>query len=112
MSRTFELAPNGRELDETLRIDLGSKAKNPLVIRYAYAIAATDMAPGEDTDPDRPILKRHSDDSDSSTRDSSDPNVPVLKRQPDDNSANPSDDTNDPNVPVLKHADSNGNPSR
>ena len=62
MSRTFELAPDGRELDETLRIETG-KSKTPITIRLVYAVSTSDMQTGEESDPDRPTLKRHSDDS-------------------------------------------------
>jgi hypothetical protein len=62
MSRTFELSADGRQLYETLHIDNG-KSKTPLVIRYVYNVSTEDMQTGEDNDPDRPVLKRHSDDS-------------------------------------------------
>jgi hypothetical protein len=65
MSRTFELSSGGRELDETLHIDNG-KSKTPIVIRFVYAISTSDMQTGEDSDPDRPVLKRHSDDDSTS----------------------------------------------
>jgi hypothetical protein len=66
LSRTFELSPDGRELDETLHIDTG-KSKTPITIRLVYSVSASDMQTGEDSDPDRPVLKRHSDDSNSSS---------------------------------------------
>jgi hypothetical protein len=62
MSRTFELSSDGRELHETLHIDTG-KSKTPITIRLIYAVSTLDMQTGEDSDPDRPVLKRHSDDS-------------------------------------------------
>ena len=62
MSRTFELASDGRELDETLRIETG-KSKTPITIRLVYAVSTSEMQTGEASDPDRPTLKRHSDDS-------------------------------------------------
>jgi hypothetical protein len=65
MSRTFELSADGRELNETLHIDNG-KSKTPVTIRYVYNVSTTDMQTGEDNDPDRPVLKRHSDDSSTS----------------------------------------------
>ncbi len=65
MSRTFELSQDGRKLYETLHIDNG-RAKTPLVIRYVYDISNSHMQSGQDSDPDRPVLKRNSEDGDSS----------------------------------------------
>jgi hypothetical protein len=63
MSRVFELSPDGRQLDETLRIDSGRSGR-PLTIRYVYD-AATNSAirSNEDSDPGRPQLKRHADEA-------------------------------------------------
>ena len=67
MSRTFELSFDGRQLIETLRID-NSKSKTPITIRYVYNAANSEQLTGEDSDPDRPVLKRHSDDAGSPTQ--------------------------------------------
>ena len=56
MSRTYELAPDGRKLYETVNIDNGKKT--PIVIRYVYDIAGAVETGVEDSDPDRPVLKR------------------------------------------------------
>ena len=65
MSRTFELAQDGRKFYETLHIDNG-RSKTPLVIRYVYDVASSDMQSGQESDPNRPVLKRRPDDSGSS----------------------------------------------
>lgn len=70
MSRTFELSPDGRQLYEILSIDNGRHS--PLVIRYVYDAAHSDIQtgaapaasqPASQEDPNRPTLKRNSDDS-------------------------------------------------
>jgi hypothetical protein len=61
LSRTFELSPDGREFTETLRID-NSRTKTPIVIRYVYNAASSDMPTDDESDPNRPVLKRKSDD--------------------------------------------------
>jgi hypothetical protein len=66
MSRTFELSTDGRRFYETLHIDNG-RSKTPMVIRYVYDAASSDVHRVQEADPDRPVLKRHSDDSSSST---------------------------------------------
>src|ERR1700726_177756 len=55
MSRTFELSQDGRNLQETLHIDNG-RSKTPLVIRYVYDVAGSDMQTGPESDPNRPVL--------------------------------------------------------
>jgi hypothetical protein len=65
MSRTFELSQDGRKLYETLHID-NDRSKTPLVIQYVYDVASSDMQTGQDSDPNRPVLVRHPDDSSSS----------------------------------------------
>jgi hypothetical protein len=61
MSRTFELSQDGRQLYETLRVDNG-RSRTPLIIRYVYDAATTsEMKRGEDSDPNRPVLKRNPD---------------------------------------------------
>src|ERR1700692_2078987 len=62
MSRTFELSQDGRNLQETLHIDNG-RSKTPLVIRYVYDVASSDMRTGAESDPNRPVLNRRPDDS-------------------------------------------------
>lgn len=61
MNRTFELSQDGRQLYETLHIDNG-RSRTPLVIRYVYDAATTsEMKRSEDSDPNRPVLKRNPD---------------------------------------------------
>jgi hypothetical protein len=62
MSRTFELSQDGHKFYETLHIDDG-RSKTPIVIRYVYDATASDAPVSEAPDPDRPVLKRNSDDS-------------------------------------------------
>ena len=58
MSRTFELSQDGRQFDETLRIDNG-RSKTPIVIRYVFdAIGLDTQREQQDSDPNRPVLKR------------------------------------------------------
>jgi len=65
MSRTFELSGDGRRLYETVHIDHGKRPA--IVIRYVYDPSNADVQSGLGTDdPDRPVIKRHSDDSDTS----------------------------------------------
>jgi hypothetical protein len=61
MSRTFELADDGRKLHETLSIENG-RSERPVIIRYVYDVAGSDVQSGEDSDPDRPVLKKRSED--------------------------------------------------
>jgi hypothetical protein len=61
MSRTFELSQDGRKFYETLHIDDG-RSKTPIVIRYVYDATNSDTPVSEANDPDRPVLKRSSDD--------------------------------------------------
>ena len=64
MSRIFELSHDGRQLFETLHIDTG-RSETPIVIRYVYDIPAASISNREsnreDSDPNRPVLKRHTD---------------------------------------------------
>jgi len=116
MSRTFELSGDGRRLYETLNIDHGKKS--PLVIRYVYDVATADVQSGlQKADPDRPILKKHSDDSASSGAQNgrdADSDQPALKENSEDSSSPEVQSTEDadPNRPMLKrHSDgSNGSP--
>jgi hypothetical protein len=62
MSRTFELSGDGRKLHESLQIDNG-RSKTPIVIRYTFDVASSDMQTGEESDPNRPMLKRRPDES-------------------------------------------------
>jgi hypothetical protein len=64
MSRTFELSRDGRQLFETLNIDNGG-SNTPIFIRYVYDIASSDSETNQDSDPNRPVLKRNPDDSQS-----------------------------------------------
>ena len=61
MSRTFELSRDGRKIYESLHIDNGKSSS--ISIRYVYDATNADAQGGEqDADPERPVLKRHSDD--------------------------------------------------
>jgi hypothetical protein len=121
LSRTFELSGDGRHLYETVHIDHGKKAA--IVIRYVYDAATADVQSGiqqADDDPNRPLLRRHSDDSnspgaqDSQDADSSQPapNASSSPSSDDGNSPNlQSTEDADPNRPVLKrHSDSGSSP--
>ncbi len=59
MSRTFELSGDGRQLDETLRID-NPRSRAPLEVRYVFDIFRSDAhsQTGPDSDPNRPVLRR------------------------------------------------------
>jgi hypothetical protein len=58
MSRTFELSQEGRQMFETLRIDNG-RSKTPIVIRYVFDVSGSDAQSEQDSDPNRPVLKRN-----------------------------------------------------
>jgi len=64
MSRRFELSQDGRQLFETLHIDNG-RSNTPLYIRYVYDVASSDTQSGQDSDPNRPVLKKNPDDGSS-----------------------------------------------
>jgi len=59
ITRTFELSQDGRQLDETLRIE--NKSKTILDLRYVYDIKPPEAQAGHDADPDRPTMKRRPD---------------------------------------------------
>lgn len=59
MGRTFELSADGRQLYETLHIDR-AKSRGQLIVRYVYD---TPNPQKQEPDPDQPVLKRHSDES-------------------------------------------------
>jgi len=61
MSRTFELSQDGRQLFETLHIANG-RSDTPITIRYVYDVASSDTKGEQDSDPNRPVLQRNSDD--------------------------------------------------
>jgi hypothetical protein len=61
MSRTFELSQDGRKLFETLHIANG-RSDTPIIIRYVYDIVGSDTKSEQDSDPNRPVLKRNPDD--------------------------------------------------
>jgi hypothetical protein len=129
MSRTFELSPNGRQLYETLHIEAVKKQPS-LYVQYVYDIPPP--GPSHETDPDQPVMKRHSDSSDTAanpqgtqTGGATDPDQPVLKRKSNDSdsasstpttqnggttSAPPSAPTTsapDPDQPVMKRRTDN-----
>lgn len=65
MSRVYELSGDGRQLYETLHIDNG-RSGTPITIKYVYDIPRSDadahIQNPEDSDPDRPTLKRRQED--------------------------------------------------
>ena len=65
MSRVYELSGDGRQLYETLHIDNG-RSGTPITIKYVYDIPTSDadahIQNPEDSNPDRPTLKRRSQD--------------------------------------------------
>ncbi len=65
MSRTFELSGDGRELEETLRIDNNGRSRAPIVIRYVYDASDSGGQTEQDADPNRPVLRRSPDGGDS-----------------------------------------------
>jgi hypothetical protein len=65
MSRTFELSKDAHRLYESVHIDNGRSSA--ISIRYVYEATASEPQSGDqDADPDRPVLKRHPDDGNSS----------------------------------------------
>ena len=118
MSRTFELSQNGQQLYETLHID-AVKSKPAVYISYVYDIPPPQAT--HETDPDQPVMKRRSDNSDSAspqgtqTGGAPDPNQPVLKRKSDDSdtastpqppATQPTSEP-DPDQPVMKRRSGN-----
>jgi hypothetical protein len=122
MSRTIELATDGRQFFETIHIDRG-KSKGLLTVRYVYDVSTGhDSELTHETDPNQPVMKRRSDDGNASTSpgtpngQGSDPDQPTMKRRSDDSStpSTPSDTTTstpqnpqpdqtpDPDQPVMK----------
>ena len=90
MSRTFELSQNGRQLYETMHVD-AAKSKPALYIQYVYDIPSAQAS--RETDPNQPVMKRRSDNSDSAaspqgtqTGGQPDPDQPMMKRRPDNSS--------------------------
>lgn len=65
MSRVYELSDDGRQLYETLHIDNG-RSGTPITFRYVYDIPRSNtdahIQNPEDSDPDRPTLKRRQED--------------------------------------------------
>jgi hypothetical protein len=90
MTRTFALSADGRNLDETLQIENGRSST--IFIRYVYDITSAGTQSDADSDPDRPVLKRSTDDSSGSqsqgsqSQGDSDPDRPTLKRSTSDDS--------------------------
>jgi hypothetical protein len=123
MSRTFELASDGKQFFETIHVDRG-KSKGTLVIRYVYDVSAGASSQAtHETDPDQPVLKRHAasttsapDADGTQTAPPADPDQPVLKRKADDSSAPspqsaPTAPDTDPDKPVLKRKAGNSSSS-
>jgi hypothetical protein len=95
MSRTFELSSDGRQFFETVHVDRG-KSKGQLIIRYVYDVASAGSQADHESDPDQPVLKRHADNSDTTSNpqtaqpsQGADPNQPVLRKRPDDGNSPP-----------------------
>jgi len=62
MSRTFELSKDGKQVYETITIERG-KNRGSLNVRYVYDIAgSSNPQSSQGSDPDQPVMKRHSDD--------------------------------------------------
>lgn len=62
MSRVYELSGDGRQLYETLHIDNG-RSGTPITIKYVYDIPTSNAQVNpEDSDPDRPTLRRRPED--------------------------------------------------
>jgi hypothetical protein len=114
MSRTFELAQDGRQFFETIHVDRG-KSKGQLVVRYVYDVAdGLESQLTREDDPSQPVMKRRSDTgSDASSQGTqsgqgSDPDQPVMKRKSDDSGSastpqdTPSNSQPDPDEPVMK----------
>jgi hypothetical protein len=116
MSRTFELAQDGRQFFETIHVDRG-RSKGQLVVRYVYDVATGQESQlTRENDPDQPVMKRRSDNSsggDTSSQSTpsgqgSDPDQPVMKRKSDDSGVastpqgGPSNSPPDPDQPVMK----------
>ncbi len=114
-SREFELSQDGRQFYETLHIETG-KSKTPVVIQYVYDIGEPPRQLTHETDPDQPIMKRHSDsnppqNTNAQPAQPADPDQPVMKRKSDDDGASTTpppapqpqpDTTPDPDQPVMK----------
>jgi hypothetical protein len=61
MSRTFELSKDGRQVYETINIER-AKSRGSLNVRYVYDIVnSTNPQGGQDSDPDKPVMKRNPD---------------------------------------------------
>lgn len=118
MSRTFELSADGRQFFETVHVDRG-KSKGLLVVRYVYDVAGASEQADHESDPNQPVLKRHSDTSNGApstqgtqTDQPADPNQPVLKRPADDSSNTSSPpDPPDPDQPVMRRRADESNSS-
>src|ERR1035437_6012317 len=90
MNRTFELSQDGQQLYETMHID-DAKSNPALYIQYVYDIPSAQAS--RETDPNQPVMKRRSDNSDSAatpqgtqTGGETDPEQAVMKRRPDNSS--------------------------
>ena len=95
MSRAFELSPDGRQFFETVHVDRG-KSKGLLTIRYVYDVAGASSQADHASDPDQPVLKRHPDNSDSTSTQQGaqpaqppDPDQPVMRKRTDDSGNSP-----------------------
>ena len=122
MMRTFELSQNGQQLYETMHID-AVKSKPAVYVQYVFDIPPPQAT--RETDPDQPVMKRRSDNSDTAspqgaqTGTGSDPDQPVMKRRSDDSdsTSNPqgtqtggsttSPQPPDPDQPVMKRRTDN-----
>ena len=130
MSRTFELSQDGRQFYETISVET-NKSKSPVQLQYVYDMSTPEDQLSHETDPNQPVMKRRSDDSNGSSQTSgaqpsqpSDPNQPTMKRRTDDGSdtsttqspqAQPAtatpDATPDPDQPVMKRRTDSSNSS-
>jgi hypothetical protein len=115
MSRTFELAQDGRQFFETIHVDRG-RSKGQLTVRYVYdAASGLESQMTRENDPEQPVMKRRADNSSGDTSSqgtqssqSSDPDQPAMKRKSDDSGGasspqdTPSNSQPDPDQPVMK----------
>jgi hypothetical protein len=114
MSRTFELAQDGRQFFETIHVDRG-KSKGQLTVRYVYDVASgVESQLTREDDPEQPVMKRRADNGSEANSQGaqpaqgSDPDQPVMKRKTDDTGGAsspqdiPSNSQPDPDQPVMK----------
>ena len=109
MSRTFELSKDGRQVYETIVIER-PKSRGSLNVRYVYEIGNSNNQQGvRDTDPDKPVLKRHADGGDSTQSPQGGQTAPQPQTTPQQQTA--PQPQSDPDQPVMKRRSGTGNSS-